>query len=503
MGSEMCIRDRGSAPFHYEEVWTTRLRLLTECREGHHDIQPQTGVDDKTNKQNWLAVTLNVIVSLLAPNATLLTPVEIQATSSWPGRPPGSPASTSEYAATSSALSTASGWPSHVPELYSTSATYNSGHSADYAQVRGLEMRQDERSADNIIVSQLNEHSAVSAVTSKLRQQEDKVVESLSLAGVAVGLEKAKWRKTVDATHSDRVVDVRVRHISVRTEALANLLQKELSQRSNLGVLATMISTCPFTKGKGGENGWAGMSDEHLDEFFPRSLREAAITLKPGDIIQASPEFGLHVVQVVDVFQTLKVESSPGCRDLPEAGGRPQLLVELLQSSREDDLLLHKSNPLKFWERRDVVEINEQRIRQGTPSVANINAFPSFVGYGFVPASGLSLSSSELAHNVVKRLDQHRPWATKDPRLSLPASEWLALLDKNAICILTVRHPLAFANSMMAYSNSIGIREWVSIWLVYMTRALDSCPAQPLVLVQHDELVKRPKQVHLPRVFTR
>ena len=56
-----------------------------------------------------------------------------------------------------------------------------------------------------------------------------------------------------------------------------------------------------------------------------------------------------------------------------------------------------------------------------------------------------------------------------------------------------VRHPLDFANSMLSYSKSIGVHEWVGVWLHYMTHALNSCKAHPLALVSHSELVRQPR----------
>ena len=57
------------------------------------------------------------------------------------------------------------------------------------------------------------------------------------------------------------------------------------------------------------------------------------------------------------------------------------------------ELLLDEENPLKFWERRDVVEINKAHLR-GTqqPDV------PDFVGYGFTGA----------AHDP--KLNQYKQW---------------------------------------------------------------------------------------------
>ena len=101
------------------------------------------------------------------------------------------------------------------------------------------------------------------------------------------------------------------------------------------------------------------------------------------------------------------------------------------------ELLLDEENPLKFWERRDVVDINKAHLKGAQqPDV------PDFVGYGFVGAA-LDPKLNASAAAVVAKLDAHRPWATKDPRLSLTAKAWLPLLEDDSVCVLTVRRVCA------------------------------------------------------------
>ena len=139
------------------------------------------------------------------------------------------------------------------------------------------------------------------------------------------------------------------------------------------------------------------------------------------------------------------------------------------------DLLLRQDNPLKYWERRDVVALNNARI---SPAGLNRTGVPSFVGYGFEPTQGPKLEPS----SIIATLDGcGKSWATKDPRLSLTAPEWLTRLTKDhrrpaPVCILTVRHPLGFANTMMRYSSSLGLAHWGSIWMRYMTEVRRDAP---------------------------
>ncbi|KAL1530562.1 hypothetical protein AB1Y20_001463 [Prymnesium parvum] len=159
-----------------------------------------------------------------------------------------------------------------------------------------------------------------------------------------------------------------------------------------------------------------------------------------------------------------------------------------------EDLLWHPSNPLKFWERRDVVQLNRQRLKEGVPSKLS-SSMPSFVGYGFHSEAMLPNSSATASkRELIAKLNARRPWAIKDPRLTLLAHEWLPLMDSNAICVLTVRHPLDFANSMMRFSSSMGLREWVGVWQRYMDQGLTACARQPLALVSHSRLVREPER---------
>jgi tRNA-2-methylthio-N6-dimethylallyladenosine synthase len=173
-------------------------------------------------------------------------------------------------------------------------------------------------------------------------KREDMQAGKRSAAEVAVGLNRKEWKEKVDSTRSSAVSAVRVRHILVESEEMQSNLQELLRSGSSFEELARSASACAATREKGGEIGWAGVNDEHLDEILPKSVREIAIATKPGDVLLAQSELGRHLVQVVDVFQTLQIDSNPRTRGLPGSGLRPRPLIELLRSSRADDRGLHQ-----------------------------------------------------------------------------------------------------------------------------------------------------------------
>jgi len=147
----------------------------------------------------------------------------------------------------------------------------------------------------------------------------------------------------------------------------------------------------------------------------------------------------------------------------------------------DDELLMHETNPMKYWEHRDVVALNQylfdanagdigtqHRVRidaeGGTaPGEATersvehtrvlAKAYP-WVGYGY-SARAPPIEWSKRAASVVDKLDAHRPWVTKDPRLALTVHAWIPLLEaqnpseNGVLCVVTYRHPLSFASSML------------------------------------------------------
>lgn len=161
-----------------------------------------------------------------------------------------------------------------------------------------------------------------------------------------------------------------------------------------------------------------------------------------------------------------------------------------LSVGERSELLLEEDNPLKYWERQDVVQINQQLLRQGTtPHAAD---FPAFLGYGFNRSSLKGSAHTTSISAVLTKLNANRPWVTKDPRLSLLASEWLAQMDGDSLCVLTVRHPLDFANTMMRFSRTADVGTWVAVWIHYISSSLQACAAHRTAVIEHGQLVHEP-----------
>jgi tRNA-2-methylthio-N6-dimethylallyladenosine synthase len=166
----------------------------------------------------------------------------------------------------------------------------------------------------------------------KLRREDMAVSPGRRPSEVAVGLNTKAWKAEVDAERQRGVTAVRLRHILVESDELAAALHKQLQEGMRFSKLAALTSTCA-TSEKGGEIGWAGLDDEHLDAILPRQLRATALEMKPGDVRLERSARGVHVLQALDVFQSLHIHSEPRTRALQGGGYRPRPLIELLRAS--------------------------------------------------------------------------------------------------------------------------------------------------------------------------
>jgi hypothetical protein len=98
-------------------------------------------------------------------------------------------------------------------------------------------------------------------------------------------------------------------------------LDKLTSAEMNFEEMASILSNCAETREEGGDIGWVNLSEsfnddivaedarkknpnEHLDLILPPSARRQllATPTKPGDVIMATSERGVHVIQIMDVM---------------------------------------------------------------------------------------------------------------------------------------------------------------------------------------------------------
>ncbi len=163
------------------------------------------------------------------------------------------------------------------------------------------------------------------------------------------------------------------------------------------------------------------------------------------------------------------------------------------------DFLLVEKNPMKWWERRDVVKHDQERLDAGVASALRERyKVPSWVAYGFERVKGVETEASKQARTaIIQRLNARRPWVTKDPRMALLAPEWIPDLE-SPVCVIVHRDPLAAADSIMqsialaGERHNLSLAEWSSMYEHYYATIMRACTGVPTVVVQHEEITHTP-----------
>jgi|GEM_PF-1941274 len=142
-------------------------------------------------------------------------------------------------------------------------------------------------------------------------------------------------------------------------------------------------------------------------------------------------------------------------------------------------------NPKGFWERRDVIELNDLLIRSAGCEWNRPLAFAASA----VPEADLA-AFQERASRLLLDLDAHRPWMVKEPRFCLTLPVWRPLLEV-PIGIHVVRHPVEVASSLRT-RNDIAINVGLELWDFYTRNAIAATAEMPHVVVSHHALVEKP-----------
>ncbi|MDC8011094.1 sulfotransferase family protein [Tahibacter soli] len=154
-------------------------------------------------------------------------------------------------------------------------------------------------------------------------------------------------------------------------------------------------------------------------------------------------------------------------------------------------LPVNRENPKGFWERRDVVELND-RLLAATDSVW-------YDVYGFLardtgwrPPQGLV---ADLRAKLLD-IDAYRPWFIKDPRLCLTLPYWLEHCER-PVAVVCSRSPQAVVASLAKRAEITGVvfsvDEAVALWEAYGVALLRATRSLPCVFVRYDDVLATPE----------
>ena len=142
-------------------------------------------------------------------------------------------------------------------------------------------------------------------------------------------------------------------------------------------------------------------------------------------------------------------------------------------------------NEKGFWERRDVRALNDAMLFEAgcdwdCLSSLNIDALPTQQRARYVA----------LAGDIVLKLDAHRPWFVKEPRLCALFPIWRTA-SETPICVHVFRNPLEVAASLRE-RNGVPLHVGLALWEAYSIRALAGAAGVPRLCTSFESLLQRP-----------
>jgi glycosyltransferase involved in cell wall biosynthesis len=149
------------------------------------------------------------------------------------------------------------------------------------------------------------------------------------------------------------------------------------------------------------------------------------------------------------------------------------------------ELPVNQANPKGYWERRDVVNLNEEIFKALDISWDRLAAFtPKSIN------SEIVQRFQPYAAEIVLGLDAQRPWMLKDPRLCLLLPLWMPLLEV-PVCVFVYRSPIQVAQSLAKREN-FSLRLGMALWEKYNLCALENANPLQRILINYETLMQHP-----------
>ena len=167
------------------------------------------------------------------------------------------------------------------------------------------------------------------------------------------------------------------------------------------------------------------------------------------------------------------------------------LLTHLLElmgcfvGSPDELLEPNRDNPRGFHERRDAVELNDRLLRS--------------LGHDWRHVAGLDVDSitgeqrnafDDAGSKIVARLDRHRPWVLKDPRMCWLFSLWRELLER-PLGVFIHRSPVEVAWSLYR-RDGLMVPYSIALWEAYNLSILRHAQGLGVATVAYRDLMLRP-----------
>ncbi|MBX7156983.1 MAG: hypothetical protein K1X66_01160 [Verrucomicrobiae bacterium] len=163
-------------------------------------------------------------------------------------------------------------------------------------------------------------------------------------------------------------------------------------------------------------------------------------------------------------------------------------LLGLSWGKSEEGLPADQDNPRGYWERQDIVALNDFLLEGCESRWDKVSRFS---------LERLNTKDREIFYERAKEIlgcfPSDAAYFIKDPRLCLTWREWLPLLSK-PVGVFVYRDPLQVAQSL-AKRNGMPLPVGLALWQFYWLHMVLALSRMPCFLVYHDELISKPVEV--------
>lgn len=143
-----------------------------------------------------------------------------------------------------------------------------------------------------------------------------------------------------------------------------------------------------------------------------------------------------------------------------------------------------RDNPKGFWERRDVLRINDQLLKLQDCQWNKLK------NWDFSAAGHRTPELEKQMQRIIQVMDAHRNWFIKDPRLCLTLPAWLGLLE-SPVALIVYRDPLEIALSL-SNRGAISPEQGLALWEIYAAGLLNASLSMPRCFVKHADIISTP-----------
>ena len=151
----------------------------------------------------------------------------------------------------------------------------------------------------------------------------------------------------------------------------------------------------------------------------------------------------------------------------------------------EKRMAAQPDNPKGFWERSDVMRLNNEILHAAGGSwdqVSQIN-LKSISGPDKEQFGG-------RISDILLEMDAHRPWSLKDPRMCLTLPVWRSHLEI-PVFLFVFRNPVQVAQSL-AKRNNLPLFIGIALWEYYTVKALNGIKGEKVIFIRYEDVMSDP-----------